>query len=46
MSMNDVKPTRTELLVIKKKIAISESGYDLLKIKREGLIMSFFKILD
>ena len=44
--MNDVKPTRTELLVIKKKIAISESGYDLLKIKREGLIMSFFKILD
>lgn len=46
MSMNDVKPTRTELLVIKKKIAISESGYDLLKIKREGLIMSFFKILE
>ena len=46
MSMNDVKPTRTELLAIKKKIAISESGYDLLKIKREGLIMSFFKILD
>jgi len=46
MSVNDVKPTRTELLAIKKKIAISESGYDLLKIKREGLIMSFFKILD
>ncbi|MDD4307590.1 MAG: V-type ATP synthase subunit D, partial [Thermoplasmata archaeon] len=42
----DVKPTRTELLMIKKKIAISESGYDLLKIKMEGLILSFFKILD
>ena len=46
MSTTDVKPTRTELLAVKKKIAISESGYDLLKIKREGLIMSFFKILD
>jgi V/A-type H+-transporting ATPase subunit D len=46
MDMNDIKPTRTELLAIKKKIAISVSGYDLLKIKREGLIMSFFKILD
>ncbi|MDO9538184.1 MAG: V-type ATP synthase subunit D [Thermoplasmata archaeon] len=42
----DVKPTRTELLGIKKKIAISESGYELLKIKMEGLIMNFFKILD
>jgi V/A-type H+-transporting ATPase subunit D len=42
----DVKPTRTELLGIKKKIAISESGYDLLKIKMEGLIMNFFKIMD
>ena len=46
MSVNDVKPTRSELLAIKKKIHISESGYDLLKIKREGLIMNFFKILD
>jgi V/A-type H+-transporting ATPase subunit D len=42
----DVKPTRTELLAVKKKIAISESGHELLKIKMEGLIMSFFKILD
>jgi V/A-type H+-transporting ATPase subunit D len=42
----DVKPTRTELLGIKKKIAISENGHDLLKIKMEGLIMSFFKIMD
>ena len=46
MSINDVKPTITELLAIKKKIAISESGYELLKIKREGLIMNFFKVLD
>lgn len=42
----DVKPTRTELLAIKKKIAISESGHALLKIKMEGLIFAFFKILD
>lgn len=46
MPVNDVKPTRSELLAIKKKILISESGYELLKIKREGLIMNFFKILD
>ena len=46
MPSSDVKPTRTELLATKKKIAISESGYELLKIKREGLIMSFFKVLD
>jgi len=42
----DVKPTRTELLAIKKKIAISESGHELLRIKMEGLIMNFFRILD
>ena len=42
----DVKPTRTELLGIKKKIAISESGHELLKIKMEGLILNYFKILD
>jgi V/A-type H+-transporting ATPase subunit D len=42
----DVKPTRTELLAVKRKIAISESGHELLKIKMEGLIFEFFRIMD
>ncbi|MGZ4951726.1 MAG: V-type ATP synthase subunit D [Halobacteriota archaeon] len=46
MALRDVKPTRSELLEIKKKIVLSESGYNLLKMKRDGLILEFFDVLE
>ena len=46
MALREVKPTRSELLEIKKKIRLSESGYNLLKMKRDGLLLEFFDVLE
>ena len=46
MPAREVKPTRSELLEIKKKIKFSKSGHKILKMKRDGLILEFFKILE
>jgi V/A-type H+-transporting ATPase subunit D len=45
MALMDVKPTRSELIGLKRRIALSERGYKILKMKRDGLILEFFKVL-
>jgi V/A-type H+-transporting ATPase subunit D len=42
----DVKPTRSQLIELRKKIKLSQTGYKILKMKRDGLIIEFFKILN
>jgi V/A-type H+/Na+-transporting ATPase subunit D len=46
MPRMEVKPTRSELLEVKRRKKLTQSGYKILKMKRDGLIIEFFKILE
>ena len=46
MPQREIKPTRSELLEVKRKIKMTKGGYKILKMKRDGLILEFFKILE
>ncbi len=42
----NISPNRSELIRIKSKIQTASKGHKLLKKKRDGLIMDFFKLLE
>ena len=42
----DIKPTRSELINLKRRIKQTRSGYNLLKMKRNGLFHEFRKLLS
>ncbi|MGC8663435.1 MAG: V-type ATP synthase subunit D [Thermoplasmata archaeon] len=45
MALQNIKPTRMELLKLKKRIVLAKRGLELLKLKRAALVMEFLKLI-
>ena len=46
MVLQQYKPTRSQLLQLRKTRRMAERGHRLLKLKRDALIVEFFRVLD
>lgn len=46
MSVHEITPNRSALLELKRKIKMTQGGHKILKMKRDGLIIEFFKTLE
>lgn len=44
--MYNIKPTRSELIKLRKRIKLAYMGYSLLKRKKDGLVQEFFTLLE
>jgi V/A-type H+-transporting ATPase subunit D len=40
------KPTRAVLIALRKRIKVAQTGHELLKMKRDGLMIEFFEVLN
>jgi V/A-type H+-transporting ATPase subunit D len=46
MPTHDITPTRSVLLDLKKRIKLSQNGHKIMKMKRDGLIIEFFEVME
>lgn len=46
MVLTEYKPTRSQLLLVRRTLRMAERGHRLLKLKRDALIMEFFNVLS
>lgn len=46
MPAHDITPTRSVLIELKRKIKTTKSGYKIMKMKRDGLIIEFFNVME
>lgn len=46
MPATEIQPTRSELLEVNRKITLTVNGHKILKLKRDGLVLEFFRILE
>lgn len=44
--LRGTKPTRAVLIALRKRIKVAQTGHELLKMKRDGLMVEFFEVLN